>query len=289
MPYRLSIGIGIVALALSMAPASPIRADSGSPVTANEKGPHDAAACEIQAVPHCGDMAAQYHLGLMFKNGLGVPKDSVAALGWFLCAARSDGQIGIDAARWAEQLSSSLGGPAVVAARSRVLGCRTLAEIDPQAETRVAFERPDARNPPYWENLEFKLDQFIEALLRFEFAEPGGGTSADRTAASEAPHIRTQGIAFVPDRRDVWSRVFFLPADGTIVGSQHIAWKLGADDMLRDLREIAHDRDDITLGLFAVFWWVLIGKSLLSVGRAILGPNRKSGARRHGRNGLIAP
>jgi hypothetical protein len=289
MPYRLSFGIGVVALALSLAPASPVRAVPGSAVTADGQATYYAAACEVQAVPHCGDTAAHYHLGLLFKNGIGVPKDPVVALGWFLCAARSNGQIGIDAARWAEHLSSSLDEPTVLAARRNLLGCQMLATTAPPPETSEAFERPGTENAPYWGNLERKLDHFIEAILRFEIAGPGGGAPADRTAVSRPPRIRTQQIATVPDRRHVWSKVFFLPADGTIVGSQHIAWNLGADGMLRDMREIARDSNDLTLGLFAIFWWALIGKTLLSIGRVIFGSSQKSGSRRLGQRSLIAP
>jgi hypothetical protein len=78
--------------------------------------------------------------------------------------------------------------------------------------------------------------------------------------------------------------VFFLPADGTVVGTQHIAWDLGAEEMYRDMRDIAENSNDITLGLFAVFWWVLIGKTLMSVGRAIFRPYRGSGVPRLGQN-----
>jgi hypothetical protein len=156
-------------------------------------------------------------------------------------------------------------------------------------ETSEAFERPDTGTTPYRKNWDRKLDQFNETLRRFETAGPGGGGPSRRIPASEPPKIRTQGIAIVPDRRDVWSKVFYLPADGTIVGSQHIAWNLGADDMLRDMREIARDGDDFTLGLLTVFWWALIGKILLSIGRVILGPSRSSGTRRLGQRSLISP
>lgn len=294
MPNRLSLGIGGIALALSLAAASPIRAGQDSAVTALENGPPNLAACAVQAAPHCGDMAAQYRLGLMLKDGLGVPKDSLAALGWFLCAARSDGQIGIDATRWAEQLSSSLSGPAVLAARKNPRGCRRLADIAPRLETSEASEPPETGKGSFWENLGVKLDRFTETLSSFETASPDGGAPAERTAAEQTaapkqPRFSTQAAVAVPERRSVWSRAYFLPADGTIIGSQHIAWKLGADNFLRDMRDIAQDSDDLTLGLFAAFWWVLIGKSVLSVGRAILGPYRRSGTRRFGQGGLIAP
>jgi len=289
MPKRLSFGIGIVALALSLAPASPVRAVSGSAVTADGQATNAVAACAVQAVPHCGDTAAQYHLGLLFENGIGVPKDPVAALGWFLCAARSNGQMGSDAAKWAEHLSSSLDGPTVLAARTNMLGCQMRATTVPPPETSEALERLGTENTPHWKKLHHKLNHFLESILRFETVGSGSGHPANRTAASGAPRIRTQQFATVPDRRHVWSKVFFLPADGTIVGSQHIAWNLGADGMLRDLREIARDSNDLTLGLFAIFWWALIGKTLVSIGRVIFGSSQKSGSRRLGQRSLIAP
>ncbi len=73
-----------------------------------------------------------------------------------------------------------------------------------------------------------------------------------------------------PIRRSVWSRAFFLPADGTLVGSQHVAWELGATDLYRDLRSIARNDNKIGLGLFAVLWWLLIGKTLLSMGGVLM-------------------
>lgn len=289
MPNRLLLGIGGIALALSMAAASPIRAGQGSAVAASENGAYNLAACEVQTAPHCDDAAAQYALGLAFKDGLGVPSDPVAALGWFLCAARSDDQIGRDAAKWVEQLSSSLGGPSALVTQEIGLGCRRLAEIAPRPDTSEASEPPETAKRSFWKNLGVKLDRFIETLSRFETAGPDGGASAGRAAAPAPPKFSTPSTVTVPDRRNIWSKVFFLPADGTVVGSQHIARNLGADDLFRDIRDVARDGDNIALGLFAVFWWALIGKTLLSIGRAILGPSRRSGARRLGQSGWIAP
>ncbi len=276
-----------------------MRAAQDAAVATDELAADKPAACAVQAAPHCDDAAAQYGLGLMFKDGQGVPGDPLAAHGWFLCAARSDGQIGRDAAQWAERLSSSLGGSAVLAAQEKRLGCRRLAEIAPRPDSGDASERPGPGKPSIWKTLGTKLDQFTEALSWFEIPGPDAGAPANRTPANRAPVNRTaapdppkfstSSAVAVPDRRSIWSRVFFLPADGTVIGSQHIAWELGAEDMFHDMRDIARDGDDITLGLFALFWWALIGKTLLSVGRAILGPSRKSGARGIGQSGLIGP
>ncbi len=288
MPNRLSFGIGGIALALSVA-ASPIHAGQDPVITASEDGAYNLAACEVRAAPHCDDAAAQYDIGMMYKDGLCVPSDPVSALGWFLCAARSDGKIGRDATIWAERLSSSLGGPAVMAAQKKLLGCRRLAEIAPQPGTGEASQRPETGKRSIWKTLKIKLDQFTGVLSRFETARPNAGAPADRTAAPEPPKFGTQATVTMPDRRNIWSRVFFLPADGTIVGSQHIARNLGANDLFRDVREIAQNSNNFTLGLFAVFWWVLIGKSLLSIGRALMGGGRRPGARRLGQNGWTAP
>ncbi len=80
--------------ALLVASWSPLRADYRSAVSAYGNGAYEAALGEFRTLAQSGDPAAQYHLGLMLKDGRGVQKDSVAALGWFICAADSDGQIG---------------------------------------------------------------------------------------------------------------------------------------------------------------------------------------------------
>ena len=263
--------------ALLVAASLPVRAHNRSAVSAYENGAYQAALGEFRTLAQSGDPAAQYHLGLMFKDGRGVRKDPVTALGWFICAAGSDGQIGRDATRWVEQLSSSLGGPSVLAAQRRVLDCRTLAENAPRPDTSEPSERPDSGNRFYWEDLKIKLDQFIEALSRIEIAGPDGDASAERTAASEPPKFGARSTVAAPIRRSVWSRAFFLPADETLVGSQYVAWELGATDLYRDLRRIARNDNKFGLGLFAVLWWLLIGKTLLSMGGVLMRVFRRSG------------
>ena len=277
MSNRLSFVIAIAALALSMAAASATRADYRAAVSAYDKGTYDVALREFQALAQDGNTAAQYYLGLMLKDGLGVQEDPIAALGWFICAAGSGGQVGTDAATWVEQLSSSLDDAAISTAQESALRCRAAQKPErPDKSETSKHAGSEARSNR--EGLEFKLDQLVDDLSQVEIARPEGGVSLDWTRTSE-PSTSSFGSFFaVPDRRSVWSKVFFLPADGTVVGSQHAAWELGANGFFRDLRAVARDGNDIVLGLFAVFWWFLIGKALLSIGGVLTRAFRRSGA-----------
>ncbi len=253
MRDRRSLRIGIAVFALLVAASSPLRA--------YENGAYEAALGEFRTLAQSGDPAAQYHLGLMFEDGRGVRKDPVAALGWFLCAAGSDGQVGTDAARSAEQLSSALDRASVSAARERARNCRASAETPAPRRSGEAPERPGIANRLDWDTFKAKLSQFFQKL-----------------SLTEAAGLESSGSFFsAPIRRSVWSRAFFLPADGTLVGSQHVAWELGARDLHRDLRSIARNDNNIALGLFAVLWWLLIGKTLLSMGGILVRVFRRSG------------
>ncbi len=279
MRGRLSLRIGIAVFALFAAAPSPVRADYRSAVSAYENGAYEAALGEFRTLAQSGDPAAQYHLGLMFKDGRGVRRDPVTALGWFMCAADSDGQVGTDAARSAEQLSSALDRASVSAAQERARKCRATAETPAPQRTGEESERPDGTGEESadgtgeeserpgiakqldWETFKDKLSRFFRMLSRVE------------VASSES----SPSFFAAPIRRSVWSRAFFLPADGTLVGSQHVAWELGARDLFRDLRSIARNDNNIALGLFAVLWWLLIGKTLLSMGGVLMRVFRRSG------------
>jgi hypothetical protein len=271
MRDRLSLRIGIAAFAVLVAASSPVRADYRSAVSAYENGAYEAALDEFRTLARSGDPAARYHLGLLFKDGRGVPKDPVTALGWFICAAGSDGQVGADAARSAEQLSSALDRASVSAAQERARNCRASAETPAPQRTGEESERPDGTGeesePPDianrldWETFKAKLSRFFHMLSVVEVA----GLESSNSFFS------------APSRRTLWSRAFFLPADGTLVGSQHVAWELGARDLYRDLRSIARNDNNIALGLFAVLWWLLIGKTLLSMGGVLMRVFRRSG------------
>ncbi len=261
MRDRLSLRIGIAVFAVLVAASSPVRADYRSAVSAYENGAYEAALDEFRTLAQSGDPAAQNHLGLMFKDGRGAKKDPVTALGWFICAAGSDGQVGADAARSAEQLSSALDRASVSAAQEKARNCRATAETPAPQRTGEEPEPPGIAEPLDWETIKDKLSRFFRGLSLVEVA--GSESSGSFFAA--------------PTRRSVWSRAFFLPADGTLVGSQHVAWELGARDLYRDLRRIARNDNKFGLGLFAVLWWVLIVKTLLSVGGVLMRVFRRSG------------
>ncbi len=169
-------------------------------------------------------------------------------------------------ARSAEQLSSALDRAAVSVAQERARNCRATAET-PAPETPAPQrageepERPGIASRLDWETFKAKLSRFFQ---KFSLTEVAGQESSGSFFSA-------------PTRRAVWSRAFFLPADGTLVGSQHVAWELGATDLYRDLRRIARDdNNNIVLGLFAVLWWLLIGKTLLSMGGVFLRVFRRS-------------
>lgn len=286
MSNRLSFPIAIAALALAMAAALPARADYRAAVSAYDKGAYDVALREFdvalrefQALAQGGDTAAQYNLGLMFKDGFGVQQDPITALGWFICAAGSGGHFGADAARWVEQLSSSLDGAAISTAQERAHRCRAAQDPerpDPSETSKHAGSETLSNR----EGFDFNLDQLISDLSQVEIARPEGGVSLDWTRASEPARSSSGSFFAVPSRGSVWSKVFFFPADGTMYGSQHVASELGANDLFRDLRAIARDDNTITLGILAVLWWFLIGKALLSVGRGLTSVFRSSNAER---------
>jgi len=264
--------------------------DRASVSAAQEKARSCRATADKHALAQSGDPAAQYRLGLMFKDGRGVRKDPVTALGWLLCAAGSDGQVGADAARSAEQLSSTLDRASVSAAQEKARNCRATAEVLAQqgtgeesqrpagtgkesqrpagtgkgserpAGTGEASERPDIANSLDWETFTAKLSRLFQKL---SLVEVGGLESS-------------QSFFSAPTRRSIWSRAFYLPADGTLVGSQHVAWEFGAKDLYLDLRSIARSDNNIALALFAVLWWLLIGKTLFSMGGVLLRVFRRS-------------
>ncbi|MCZ6720233.1 MAG: tetratricopeptide repeat protein [Alphaproteobacteria bacterium] len=77
----------IIAAVLVLALAPPAWADFAAGKAAYDRGDYAAAHKEWQSPAETGNVDAQYHLGLLYQTGRGVPKDDVQALHWYRKAA----------------------------------------------------------------------------------------------------------------------------------------------------------------------------------------------------------
>jgi hypothetical protein len=73
----------------------------------------------------------------------------------------------------------------------------------------------------------------------------------------------------IPKRRSIWSIVFHLPGDATVVGLQYVAQFLSAETLSRELHTLGRQGEKITLSILAGFWWLVIVKVLVGIGLAI--------------------
>jgi|SRR5277367_274389 len=65
-------------------------ADFGAGLSAYQKGDYTAAAKEWRPLADQGDSRAQFNLGLLYVDGLGVPQDYTQAVNWFERSAAQD-------------------------------------------------------------------------------------------------------------------------------------------------------------------------------------------------------
>ena len=73
----------------------------------------------------------------------------------------------------------------------------------------------------------------------------------------------------IPQRRSIWSTVFHLPGDATVIGFQYVAQFLDADNLSRELQLISRHSDKIALGILAGVWWLVIIKGVVGIGVGI--------------------
>lgn len=78
----------LLAAALAVALAAPALADLKGGVAAYEQGDHAAAMAELRPLAQAGSAEAQYLLGTMYDQALGVARDPTRALEWYHKAAR---------------------------------------------------------------------------------------------------------------------------------------------------------------------------------------------------------
>ncbi len=79
--------LACLVVAVAMAPAA---ADLRQGVAAYARGDFAAAMAQWRPLAEVGDAAAQFHLGGLHENGLGVAKDALAASRWYRRAAEQD-------------------------------------------------------------------------------------------------------------------------------------------------------------------------------------------------------
>lgn len=113
-----------------------------------------------------------------------------------------------------------------------------------------------------------------------EAAQPGKA-APDRTAsgwhawspsdqASEpAPAPPVDSDVVTPQRGSIWSAIFHLPGDATVIGLQYVAQFLSADNLHRELQILSRNSDRIALSILAVGWWLVIIKVLIGIAMAI--------------------
>ena len=80
--------LGLIAtVMLTIAFATPLKADFESAYKAYSQRDQETALTEFQALAEQGDSRAQFYLGSMIQNGQGVNKDSAEAAKWYLRSA----------------------------------------------------------------------------------------------------------------------------------------------------------------------------------------------------------
>lgn len=103
-----------------------------------------------------------------------------------------------------------------------------------------------------------------------------GGKSADwepwspfdqgaEATQSAAPEPEPESGIIVPQRDSVWSTLYHLPGDATVVGLQYAAQFLSADNLSRELQSMSRHRDEISLSILAGFWWLVIIRGLVGI------------------------
>ena len=106
--------------------------------------------------------------------------------------------------------------------------------------------------------------------------ESGAQPESDRTlditlwnSLDGQPASSATDEILVPYRVSVWSTLFHLPADATVIGMQYVSKLLDADRLGRYLEEINRKGGKFGLATLAVLWWLLIFRSIYGLGRTL--------------------
>lgn len=202
-------------------------------------------------------------------------------------------------------LCLAMTGPALASFESAVTAYEQGAYVEAQREFRALEETGDPRAGPYLERIRRKLkgesaaEQNIATSLEtavtnlfdapdrpsVESPAAGPATEADRSAGSrptgpagsggrsgQAP-LAPDSEVVVPRHGSIWSSVYHLPGDATVIGLQYVARFLSADNLERELQIISRHSDEIALSVLAGLWWLVIVRgaigTALTLGRVM--------------------
>jgi hypothetical protein len=186
-------------------------------------------------------------------------------------------------------LCFSMVGPALADFESAVTAYEDRAYQEAQAEFETLAAAGDERAVPYLERIRINLiddgqtdgsptptiDEAVTSIFdgsdRPSSSSESKGTTKGTasSAAGRSPEGASQSDVVNPHRGSVWSAIFHLPGDASVIGLQYVAQFLEADSFSRELQSLSRHRDKIALSILAGFWWLVIIKSLVGMGAAI--------------------
>ncbi len=196
-------------------------------------------------------------------------------------------------------------GPALASFETAVAAYERGAYAEAQEEFETLADAGDERADPYLESIRRKVQSdlpaeegiattlsaaitgLIDAPDKPSLEPPAVSSAAepDRSAggypaARRDPGARSNETAYasesdviVPQHDSLWSSVFHLPGDATVIGLQYVARVLSADKLGQELRAIGRHGDEIALSVLAGFWWLVIVRGVIgaavTVGRVM--------------------
>ncbi len=85
-------------------------------------------------------------------------------------------------------------------------------------------------------------------------------------SVDRAPPASPVSDVVTPQRGSIWSTIFHLPGDATVIGLQYAAQFLDADNLSRELQYIGRHSDKIALSILAGLWWLAIIRGVVGIG-----------------------
>ena len=186
-------------------------------------------------------------------------------------------------------LCFSMVGPALADFESAVTAYEDGAYQEAQTEFETLAAAGDERAAPYLERFRKKLideeradgsptpttseavTSIFDGSDRPSLSSESKGTTRDTgsSTAGRSPEGASQSDVVNPQRRSVWSAIFHLPGDATVIGLQYVAQFLEADNFSREVQSLSRHSNKIALSILAGFWWLVIIKSLVGMGAVI--------------------